>query len=117
MQKRRRSRHACPKVFEMGLPEIKPLAPRTAPPTSTVSPSELAKYTISPIRGRIGADTCLILEPNVDERRRDLCRVLRLGSTRLGFTASCEPSLRARVVVNVKRISLMTASPAAIGCQ
>ncbi len=60
-----RSARSC---FEMGLPEIKPLALALRPLTSTVSPSELAKYTISPIRGRIGADTCLILEPNVDER-------------------------------------------------
>ena len=52
--------------FEMGLPEIKPLALALRPLTSTLGSIDLSKYTISPIHGRIGADTCLILEPGVD---------------------------------------------------
>jgi len=55
-------------TFEMGLPEIKPLALALRPLTSTVAPSDLARYKILPIRGRIGADSCLILEPGGDER-------------------------------------------------
>jgi hypothetical protein len=60
-----RSARRC---FEMGLPEIKPLALALRPVTSTVAASDLAKYKISTVRGRIGADAYLILEPIADER-------------------------------------------------
>jgi hypothetical protein len=54
--------------FEMGLPEISPIVLALRPETSTVAASHPAAYRISPIRGRVGADTCLIIEPSVDER-------------------------------------------------
>jgi hypothetical protein len=54
--------------FELGLPEIKPLALALRPVTSTLAASNPASYKILAVRGQVGADTCLILEPSVDGR-------------------------------------------------
>ncbi len=56
--------------FELRLPGIQPLILALRPLSARLSFFDLAKYRVSPLRGMIGGQTCVIIEP-VDEQPND----------------------------------------------